>query len=35
MLSAADRFVTGERLRNVGLVKDDLFAREWTMSMSL
>ncbi len=28
MLSAADRFVTGERLRNVGLVKDDLFASE-------
>src|SRR5215218_5568158 len=28
MLSAADRFVTEERLRNVGLVKDDLFASE-------
>ena len=28
MLSAADRFLTGERLRNVGLVKDDLFATE-------
>ena len=28
MLSAADRFVTGERLRNVGVVKDDLFASE-------
>jgi SAM-dependent methyltransferase len=26
MLSAADRFVTDEGLRNVGLVKDDLFA---------
>jgi SAM-dependent methyltransferase len=28
MLSAADRFVTEEGLRNVGLVKDDLFASE-------
>src|SRR5215216_4111558 len=28
MLSAADRFLAGERLRNVGLVKDDLFASE-------
>ena len=28
MLSAADRFVAGEHLRNVGLVKDDLFASE-------
>jgi SAM-dependent methyltransferase len=28
MLSEADRFVTGEGLRNVGLVKDDLFASE-------
>ena len=28
MLSAADRFVTDEGLRNVGLVKDDLFASE-------
>jgi SAM-dependent methyltransferase len=28
MLSAADRFVIGERLRNVRLVKDDLFASE-------
>jgi SAM-dependent methyltransferase len=28
MLSAADRFVTEEVLRNVGLVKDDLFASE-------
>jgi SAM-dependent methyltransferase len=28
MLAAADRFVTGEGLRNVGLVKDDLFASE-------
>jgi SAM-dependent methyltransferase len=28
MLSAADRFVTEESLRNVGLVKDDLFASE-------
>jgi SAM-dependent methyltransferase len=28
MLGAADRFVTGERLRNVGLVKDDLFASD-------
>ena len=28
MLGAADRFVTEEGLRNVGLVKDDLFASE-------
>ena len=28
MLAAADRFVTEEGLRNVGLVKDDLFASE-------
>ena len=28
MLAAADRFVTQEGLRNVGLVKDDLFASE-------
>src|SRR5215216_3682871 len=28
MLSAADRFVMDEGLRNVGLVKDDLFASE-------
>lgn len=28
MLAAADRFVTGEGLRNVGLAKDDLFASE-------
>jgi SAM-dependent methyltransferase len=28
MLAAADRFVTGEGLGNVGLVKDDLFASE-------
>jgi SAM-dependent methyltransferase len=28
MLGAADRFVTAEGLRNVGLVKDDLFASE-------
>jgi SAM-dependent methyltransferase len=28
MLGAADRFVTEESLRNVGLVKDDLFASE-------
>src|SRR5829696_8438405 len=28
MLSAADRFVTEEGLRNVGLVKDDLFASD-------
>jgi SAM-dependent methyltransferase len=28
MLSAADRFVTEQGLRNVGLVKDDLFASE-------
>jgi SAM-dependent methyltransferase len=28
MLSAADRFVTEEGLRNVGLVKDDLFATD-------
>jgi SAM-dependent methyltransferase len=28
MLAAADRFVTEEDLRNVGLVKDDLFASE-------
>ena len=28
MLSAADRFVTEEGLRNVGFVKDDLFASE-------
>jgi SAM-dependent methyltransferase len=28
MLTIADRFVTEERLRNVGLVKDDLFASE-------
>ena len=28
MLAAADRFVTDEGLRNVGLVKDDLFASE-------
>jgi SAM-dependent methyltransferase len=28
MLSAADRFVTEEGLRNVGLVKDDIFASE-------
>ena len=28
LLSAADRFVTEEGLRNVGLVKDDLFASE-------
>jgi SAM-dependent methyltransferase len=28
MLSAADRFAAGEGLRNVGLVKDDLFASE-------
>jgi SAM-dependent methyltransferase len=28
MLAIADRFVTEERLRNVGLVKDDLFACE-------
>jgi SAM-dependent methyltransferase len=28
MLTAADRFVTEEGLRNVGLVKDDLFASE-------
>jgi SAM-dependent methyltransferase len=28
MLAAADRFVTEESLRNVGLVKDDLFASE-------
>src|SRR5215218_10077423 len=28
MLSAADRFATEERLRNVGLVKDDLFATD-------
>jgi SAM-dependent methyltransferase len=28
MLSAADRFATQEGLRNVGLVKDDLFASE-------
>src|SRR5215208_3075285 len=28
MLSVADRFVTEEGLRNVGLVKDDLFASE-------
>jgi SAM-dependent methyltransferase len=28
MLGAADQFVTGEGLRNVGLVKDDLFASE-------
>jgi SAM-dependent methyltransferase len=28
MLAIADRFVTEERLRNVGLVKDDLFASE-------
>jgi SAM-dependent methyltransferase len=28
MLSAAAQFVTGEGLRNVGLVKDDLFASE-------
>jgi SAM-dependent methyltransferase len=28
MLAIADRFVTEERLRNVGVVKDDLFASE-------
>ncbi len=28
MLATADRFVSGEGLRNVGLVKDDLFASE-------
>ena len=28
MLAAAERFATEERLRNVGLVKDDLFASE-------
>jgi SAM-dependent methyltransferase len=28
MLAGADRFATGEGLRNVGLVKDDLFASE-------
>jgi SAM-dependent methyltransferase len=28
MLGAADQFVTGEGLRNVGLVKDDIFASE-------
>src|SRR5215216_5124194 len=28
MLATADRFVSGEGLRNVGLVRDDLFASE-------